>query len=94
MDISILTNYLVIAVIAFCVCIGIIIKKIDNIPNRFIPLIMAIIGVLFNMWISKFNITPDVILAGLVSGLASTGSYEAVRNVIGYKDESESGTNA
>ena len=49
--------------------------------NRFIPLIMGVLGVLLNIWIS-WGVTPEIILGGLISGLASTGLYEAFRNMI------------
>ena len=42
---------------------------------------MGVLGVLLNMWIS-WGVTPEIILGGLISGLASTGLYEAFRNMI------------
>lgn len=89
MDIGTLSDYFVIMVIGFCVGIGYIIKHLiptDKI-NRFIPFIMAICGIGFNIWINKGMIVPEVILGGMISGLASTGAYEAFRNLIGDKEE-------
>ena len=43
---------------------------------------MGVLGTGLSIWINKANITPEVILTGLFSGLASTGLYEAFRNVI------------
>lgn len=83
MDISGLKEYVVIIVLGICLCVGYILKNLiptDRI-NRFIPLIMGVLGVLLNMWIS-WAITPEIILGGLISGLASTGLYEAFRNMI------------
>lgn len=83
MDISGLKEYLVIIVLGICLCVGYILKNLiptDKI-NRFIPLIMGVLGVLLNMWIS-WGVTPEIILGGLISGLASTGLYEAFRNMI------------
>lgn len=83
MDISGLKEYVVIIVLGICLCVGYILKNL--IPtekiNRFIPLIMGVLGVLLNMWIS-WGVTPEIILGGLISGLASTGLYEAFRNMI------------
>lgn len=83
MDISELREYVVIIVLGICLCVGYILKNLiptDKI-NRFIPLIMGVLGVLLNMWIS-WGVTPEIILGGLISGLASTGLYEAFRNMI------------
>ena len=83
MDISELREYVVVIVLGICLCIGYILKNLiptDKI-NRFIPLIMGVLGVLLNMWIS-WDVTPEIILGGLISGLASTGLYEAFKNMI------------
>lgn len=83
MDISGLKEYVVIIVLGICLCVGYILKNLiptDKI-NRFIPLIMGVLGVLLNMWIS-WGVTPEIILGGLISGLASTGLYETFRNMI------------
>ena len=83
MDISGLKEYVVIIVLGICLCVGYILKNLiptDKI-NRFIPLIMVVLGVLLNICIS-WGVTPEIILGGLISGLASTGLYEAFRNMI------------
>lgn len=81
-----LTEFSVPVIIGICLCVGYIIKNIvptDKV-NKFIPLIMGVIGLGLNIWIN-LSVTPDVILAGLVSGLASTGLYEAFRQFINKK---------
>ena len=85
MDLSVLTQYLSIAVVGICLCVGYIIKNsLDFIPNKYIPLIMGVLGLIINILINlSSGINAEVILAGLFSGLASTGLYEAFRNVIG-----------
>ena len=83
MDISELREYVVVIVLGICLCVGYILKNLiptDKI-NRFIPLIMGVLGVLLNMWIN-WSVTPEIILGGLISGLASTGMYEAFKNMI------------
>ena len=42
---------------------------------------MGVLGLGLNIWIN-LSITPDIVLAGLVSGLASTGLYEAFHQFI------------
>lgn len=76
MDLSFLNDYLVVVVVGICLCIGYIIKaSITQIPNKYIPLIMGIIGVSLNVWMNM-SFTPQVLLGGLFSGLASTGLHQ------------------
>ena len=82
MDISAIMDYAVLVVVGICLCIGYVIKNsLDFIPNKYIPLIMLVLGVCLNLWINK-SITPEVVLGGMISGLASTGLYEAFKNLI------------
>ena len=79
---EILNDYIVIVVMAICLCIGYVIKNsLDFIPNKYIPLIMGILGVVLNTWLNGFVFTPDILLGGLASGLASTGAFEAVKQL-------------
>ena len=82
-----LSRYVVIVVLAICLCLGYIIKhSVPFIPNKYIPLIMAVVGIILNVWISGWTFTPEILLGGLASGLASTGTFEMVRNIV-LKDE-------
>lgn len=86
MDLSFLSEFVVVITLAFCMGVGYVIKvSLDFIPNKYIPLIMAIIGVVFNIFVSNGTIDPTIIVGGLVSGLASTGAYEMFRNFIEKK---------
>ena len=89
MDISVLTQYLSIVVVGICLCVGYIIKNsLDFIPNKYIPLIMGLLGLIINILINlSTGITAEIILGGLFSGLASTGFYEMFRNLISNKEE-------
>jgi hypothetical protein len=82
-----LADYVVIVVMAICLCLGYVIKNsLDFIPNKYIPLIMAIVGVILNIWLNSWSFTPVILLGGLASGLASTGAFEAIRNLADKKD--------
>ena len=73
-----LEGYFELVVIGICLCLGYILKNLipsDKI-NKFIPLIMGVVGMVISLWLNAFAVTPQNILAGLVSGLASTGMYE------------------
>ena len=83
MDIGFLTEYAIPLIVGICLCVGYIIKNLipaDSI-NKFIPLIMGVLGVLLNFWVNQ-QFTAEVLLGGLFSGLASTGLYELFRNLI------------
>lgn len=83
MDISFLSNYVNLVVLGICLCIGYAIKtSLDFIDNKYIPLIMLIIGTVINVLLNYRNINGTVFLEGMISGLASTGLYEAMRNLI------------
>ena len=76
MDLGFLNDYLLLVIVGICLCLGYIIKSSLNfIPNKYIPLIMAVTGCILNIWINK-SVTADVILGGMFSGLASTGLHQ------------------
>ena len=86
-DLSFLTSYAVPVVIGICLCIGYVVKtSLTFIKNKYIPLIMAIVGILLSIWINR-SIDPNIILSGMFSGLASTGFYEMFRNIINNKEK-------
>lgn len=83
MDITFLNDYVVLVVVGICLCIGYVLKNsFPKLDNKYIPLIMAILGVVLNVWIAKI-ISPDILLAGMISGLSSTGLHQAFKNIIG-----------
>lgn len=85
MDISFISEYAVPVIVGICICVGYIIKSsFSSIDNKYIPLIMSILGVVLNVWINM-NITPEIILAGMFSGLASTGLHQIFKELIGGK---------
>lgn len=94
MDLSFLMDYFMPVIVGICLCWGYIIKQsLDCISNKYIPLIMAVLGLvlnLVNMHLNQLPFSLDVVLSGLFSGLASTGFYELLRNMI-EKDMVEKG---
>ena len=82
-----ISRYIVVIVLAICLCLGYLIKhSIPFIPNKYIPLIMAVVGIILNIWMSGWTFTPEILLGGLASGLASTGTHEMIKNIM---DKSE-----
>lgn len=87
MDLSALTQYISVVVVGICLCVGFVIKtSLDFIPNKYIPLAMLILGTILNIVININGINAEVILTGMLSGLASTGMYEMFKNLI-YKED-------
>lgn len=83
MDLGFLAAYAIPVILGICLCCGYILKNIvktDKI-NAFIPLIMGVIGVVINVWIN-FAFTPEILLGGLISGLASTGLHQVFKQLI------------
>lgn len=81
-DLNLLSNYIVLLVVGICLCIGYVIKvSFTKIDNKYIPCIMALLGCALNIWIAG-GVSPDIILGGLFSGLASTGLHQAFKNLI------------
>ena len=83
MNIEFLKEYLVLVVLGICLCVGYILKHLVPTQkiNRFIPLMMGALGVLLNLWLNGWGMTPEVLLGGLASGLAATGAHQAVTNL-------------
>lgn len=89
-EMDFLSQYIVVVVLAICLCIGYIIKhSISFIPNKFIPLIVAVVGIVLNVWINGWTFTPEILLGGLASGLASTGTFEMVRNIMNGREAAQ-----
>ena len=83
-----LNDYMLPIVVGICLCVGYIVKKwIKDLDNKYIPTIVAIIGVFLSTWISEWQITPQVILSGLVSGLSSTGLHQLFKQYIEKTNE-------
>ena len=83
MDVAMLSSFANAIIVGICLCVGYVIKhSLDFIPNKYIPLIMACLGLIMSVCTNLDKITLEVILTGLFSGLASTGCYEAFKNLI------------
>lgn len=79
-----LNEFMILIVVGICLCVGYVIKHIvpTDTVNKFIPLLMATLGVLINVWLNGWRFTPEILLGGLVSGLASTGLHQAFKQFI------------
>ena len=87
MEISFITEYISPISLIICLVVGFIIKTCtyNEKLHKFIPCIVAVIGVVICCW-DALAFTPGVVAAGLISGLASTGLYEALSNILNLVD--------
>jgi hypothetical protein len=79
-----LENFSAPVIVGICLCIGFILKhaiKTDKI-NDYIPLIMGVLGTFLNVWLENWFLSPETLLTGLFSGLASTGLHQAFSKII------------
>lgn len=79
---EIFTNYLTPVIVGLCLVVGFLVKHVTSADNRFIPIVVTVLGVALSIWISWPEITPEVILSGAVSGLASTGMHQLFKQWI------------
>lgn len=87
MDLNYLSEFCIPVIVGICVCVGYAIRtSIPNIPNRFIPLIMSVLGLVLNIWITQ-GVDANIILAGLFSGLSSTGLHQLFKNLINMEEK-------
>ena len=87
MDFTILNEYFVVVVIVACMVVGYIIKHatfLKWIPNDDIPVILAVVGLALNMFVSKPSVESAVY--GAVMGLASTGLHQQFSRWIENKE--------
>jgi MFS superfamily sulfate permease-like transporter len=87
-DITFLTNFIDPIILGICLLIGFALKHaFEKFPNKYIPLFALSLGTLLCVIINfKSGVTAEIILGGMISGLASTGLYELLRNMIGKED--------
>ena len=85
-----LSSYaVVIPVVIICYLCGVIVKAFDKIDNRYIPMIVGIIGGILG--VVGFYVIPDfpaedlmtAVSVGIMSGLASTGVNELYKQMRG-----------
>lgn len=80
-----ISEYISVIALVAALCVGYILKNMvpNDEVNKFIPLIAAVVGLVICLWEANWVATPETIVIGVVSGLASTGLYEAFKNFIG-----------
>lgn len=90
MDFTFISQMFIPIVLAACLVIGYIVKHLLPTNNKWIPLILAVSGAVLGCW-SNANIELTSVVYGAVTGLASTGMYEAFTQFIESKNSYNSG---
>jgi len=76
-------EYIVALIAAGCFCLGFILKhSFDRLPNKYIPAILAGVGVVLNCWLNGWTADVGIVVGGLASGLAGTGLFELGKNLL------------
>lgn len=81
-----LNDYMSPIILGICLCVGYVLKKwISDVDNKFIPTILAVLGIALSIWING-QTTPVVLLTGLIAGLSSTGFHQMFKQFIENKN--------
>lgn len=86
MDLSFLLEFINPIILGICLAVGYALKTaFDKFPNKYIPLAALCAGTVIAIIINlSSGINAQVILGGMISGLASTGLYEMLRNLFNF----------
>ena len=74
-----LTEYLVPEIVGICLIVGYIVKNFTPADIRFIPAVVTLLGVALAVWMNWPAVTPEIIFGGALSGLASTGMHQLLK---------------
>lgn len=91
-DLTFLLNYIDLVTLGICLCVGYTLKHakfFEKIGNHYIPATVLILGSLISIINHWGNVNAAVVLGGMISGLASTGLHEMLRNLLKYDGKSE-----
>ena len=82
MDLTFITQMYIPLVVVACLVIGYVLKKwISDLDNKWIPTICCVAGAILAC-AAQNGISIDIIVAGAVSGLASTGLHQVFKQLI------------
>ena len=81
MDLEFIIDLYIPIVMVICLCVGFVLKKFVPADNKFIPLILMILGAIIAcIYCGGFSI--DHVAAGMVTGLASVGLHQVFKQLI------------
>ena len=86
MDLEFIIDMYIPIVLVICLCVGFVLKKFAPTDNKWIPLILMILGAVLACIYNK-GIAIDHIAAGMVTGLASVGLHQIFKQLIEPDEE-------
>lgn len=85
-DVNYLLDFVDPIILGICLAMGYALKNaFEKFPNKYIPLAAMCVGTVLAVVLNFRSITAEIVLGGMISGLASTGLYEMLRNLIHKK---------
>lgn len=81
MSLEFITDMYIPVVLIACLVIGVILKKWYPLDNKWIPTILVIVGAVLGC-VANGSISLDSVVAGAVTGLASTGLHQAFKQLL------------
>lgn len=88
MDLEFIVDMYIPIVMVICLCIGFVLKRFMPMDNKWIPLILMILGGVLACIYNK-GIMLDHIAAGMVTGLASVGLHQIFKQIIDPDEEDQ-----
>lgn len=86
-DMSIFNELALPLVVAACLVLGYIIKKwVKDVDNKYIPTILAAVGVILACLV-KWDISVEIVVSGAFSGLVSTGLHQMFKQLVQPADD-------
>ena len=81
-NITMLNTWINPTILAICLVVGYAVK------HRLIPVTVVVVGIVTALWMNQWGVlTPDILLSGALSGLASTGLHQLFKQWIEGKAE-------
>ena len=86
MDLSFLLQLINPIILGICLVVGYGLKTaFDKFPNKYIPLASLCLGTIIAILTHlSSGINAEIVLGGMISGLAATGMYELLRNLLNF----------
>lgn len=88
MNLNFIIEMYIPVVMVVCLCIGYVIKNFLPTDDKWIPLIMLILGAILGC-IANQTVDVSTVAAGMVTGLASTGLHQVFKQLIEHKNKVE-----
>ena len=86
-DVSFVLEFIDPIILGICLAVGYALKNaFDKFPNKYIPLVALCVGTVLAVLLNLGEVSAEIILGGMISGLASTGLYELLKNLIHKKE--------